>query len=351
MPSPWARIDCDQRVDRRVRRSSPLGRVAWPVIILELKRLDGALSDEQAEPEEFADLYGGLTTDQWAEALSGFLRVGLLAWGTCSWTVTGGASRSKTGWTNPAIAAKENGPNRKATILMHSRALTPVNDRYQPLTTVNEINGPQDRTGHTGQDIQNNNNAAGAADAWKAEQDETQQSSSDGEQTDTIGDIEPKRDRKTPSGQLAADFGADRGSGHDRGGEATPEPVDAILARWDELNARKSVRESKAREDFKASLRDHLKRHPAAAVLLVVEYLAQDPWWRGRGNGPDIDLYSKKPRAWAKHWTRESVAKFNQLVEEATDWSENGAPAPKQRGPGVPTTGPMYMPSTPIYAE
>lgn len=116
-------------------------------------------------------------------------------------------------------------------------------------------------------------NAAGAADAWKAAQDEAQQPSCDGEQTDTIGENEPKRDRKTPSGQLAADFGTDRGSGHDRGSSATPEPVKLVHAEY-----RKHMRGARVKPTPKQAkiIRAALKEYEGAEQDRAAWEIARD---------------------------------------------------------------------------
>lgn len=109
--------------------------------------------------------------------------------------------------------------------------------------------------------------------------------------------------------------------------------AEALLGHWFNVADRQLAPRGKARASLLDALQVHLLDHNIDDLVVLVDWLAQEPWWRGKkAGGPDRDLFSKQPISWMR---RSKPAEFADRVEQARDWHARGAVAATSSVPGV----------------
>jgi hypothetical protein len=149
----WVRLDTDCHADGRLRRARAVS--VWPAVLCAMKRGNGIATDDDLDPVVISDLWQ-MDEATVTRAIGGLRAVGMLV-------------ECEGGWTTPRWSEHQPDPTnserqrafRERNRQARDAATEPVRNGYAPLRNddVTARNGEKrnvtpDRTGHTGQDIQ-----------------------------------------------------------------------------------------------------------------------------------------------------------------------------------------------------
>jgi hypothetical protein len=314
---PWLRLDAYFTSDGKLIKAGPDARLAWPHVLCALKVEGGVASSEDLDPTVLAHRVGG-APDMWARAVARLVDVGLLVPGLYE-IADRRATKQVRGFACPGWSAYQ--PDDRA----RGPALIPE-DEEQTVAVGSERTVPMTGRDGTGRDVtrrdESNSNdglAPGGATHGTNEVDEA-----GGGGPGPVGAHDEAGDAKTRTKPKRPTKAQERWR-----------DAEDVVAHWDTVCAGTGTPRSKGnsewRKELARSIADHLKRHPIQDVLMLVDHLGQETWWREQKDRGG-DIFKTEPMKWARHHRAESKAKFTERIEQARTWDAGGRVREQENG-------------------